>query len=307
MCCAHSPARTVAGRHHLISHLRSELWWCILAVMSKRHRVILTLAAILFGTPTFLTIAFLIWRSSPPEGAPRIGLSMASSFIVQRPLYEEALARAGGQPVLITPTDDADRLSSLLDEIDALLLSGGDDVDPGLYGSDRRDAGSAPRRRDQFEIRLIRAALDRNMPILGICRGIQILNVAHGGTVQNLRADQALSDRHGIRVDSFSAHDVDVAGGTHLAEVVGAGRHRVNSFHGQAVGRVGANLLVAATADDGVIEGIERKDRTFVIGIQWHPEITSLTDGAALALFRALVRHAEAYRSARRLRFATSP
>ena len=243
---------------------------------------------VLLGTPTLLLVAFLAWRSTPPKGAPRIGLSTASGFVVQRAFYEDALARAGGRSVSIRPTDDDARFTAILDEIDALLLTGGDDVDPALYGGDPG------------------GALDRDMPILGICRGIQILNVAHGGTVRNLRSDEALSDRHGIDVDSFTAHEVDIPPGTHLAEVLGARKHRVNSFHGQAVGRVGAGLRVCATADDGVIEGVERRDRAFVIGIQWHPEITSLTDEAALALFRALVRQAEAYRAARRLKPAAS-
>jgi len=288
--------------------LRYRRLWRILALMSRRRRVILTLLAVLLGTPTLLLIAFLAWRSTPPEGGPRIGLSTASGFVVQRPFYEDALARACGRSVLITPTDDNTRLTAMLDEIDALLLTGGDDVDPALYGGNPGDTGSSDRRRDEFEIRLIHGALDRDMPILGICRGIQILNVAHGGTVRNLRSDEALSDRHGIDVDSFAAHEVDIATGTHLAEVLGARRHSVNSFHGQAVGRVGTGLRVCATADDGVVEAIERPDRAFVIGIQWHPEITSLTDQAALALFRALVRQAEAYRAARRLKpAATDP
>ena len=268
-------------------------------LMSKRRRTILILLTVLGGIPAVLVGAYFVWRSTPPPGGPRIGLSMASGFVVQRPLYQDALARAGARSVLVTPTDDDDRLGALLDGVDALLLSGGGDVDPALYGGNPDDAGTTHHRRDEFEIRLIHAALDRNMPILGICRGIQILNVAHGGSVRNLRADQALSDHHGIDLDSFTAHTVDIAPGTHLADAIGAGIHRVNSFHGQAVGRVGAGLRICATADDGVVEGVERPDRDFVIGIQWHPEITSLSDETALALFRALVRQADAYRNAR--------
>jgi gamma-glutamyl-gamma-aminobutyrate hydrolase PuuD len=269
--------------------------------MSRRRRRILILLAFTLGVPTLLLVAFLTWRSSPPEGAPRIGLSMASGFVVQRPLYEEALARAGGQAIPITPTDDDQRLSSMLDEIDALLLTGGDDVAPALYGGAPNRGTGSDRQRDGFEVRLIHAALNRDMPVLGICRGIQILNVAHGGTIRDLRADEELSDRHGIGLDSFAAHDVNIAAGTRLADAIGTGTHRVNSFHGQAVGQVGPGLRVCATAEDGVVEGVERPDRTFVIGIQWHPEITSLTDEAALALYRALVRQAEDYRAARRL------
>ena len=275
--------------------------------MSRRRRIVLVLLAVLCGGPVLLVTGYLIWRPRPPEGGPRIGLSMASNFVVQRPLYEDALARAGGRAVLITPTDDQTRIGAMLDEIDALLLSGGDDVDPATYGGDPDDAGRTDRRRDEFEVQLIRAALDRDLPILGICRGIQILNVAHGGSIRNLRADQVLSEHHGIDVDSFTAHEVTVAAGTHLAGAIGSGVHGVNSFHGQAVGRVGEGLRVCATADDGVIEGLERSDRTFVVGIQWHPEITSLTDEAALTLFRTLVQGADAHRTARRAASAVAP
>jgi putative glutamine amidotransferase len=279
----------------------------ILVMMSRRRRLISTLCTVVLGVPAALTIAFFAWRSAAPEGGPRIGLSVASSFVVQRPLYEDALARAGGRAVIITPTDDDTVLSRALDGVDALLLTGGGDVDPALYDGDPEGATTAGRKRDEFEIRLIQAALDRDMPILGICRGIQILNVAHGGTVRDLRQDEALADRHGIDLDSFAAHDIDIAEHTRLAEVIGAGRHRVNSFHGQAVGRVGEGLRACATADDGVIEAVERPDRAFVIGIQWHPEIASLTDEAALALFERLVRQADAYRADRGLTPATAP
>jgi len=232
---------------------------------------------------------------------------MASSFVIQRPLYEDALARAGGRTVLITPTDDGGRLRAMLDGVDALLLTGGGDVDPALYGGESGDGFLVDRARDEFEIRLIRAAIELDMPILGICRGIQIFNVAHGGTIRNLRNDEVLSQHHGIDTDSFSAHDVEVVDGTRLAAYIGAGRHRVNSFHGQAVGRVGSNLRVCATADDGVVEAVERPDRSFAIAIQWHPEIASLTDETALALLKALVRQADEYRAAGELKSAAAP
>ncbi len=267
--------------------------------MSRLRRVTLILLALVVGLPVLLTAAYLIWRPRPPAGAPRIGLSMASSFVIQRPTYEAALARAGGKPVLLTPIDDDDRIEAMLDDVDALLLAGGDDITPELYGGDPHNASGCDRRRDEFEIRLIRRALAEDMPILGICRGIQILNVAHGGSIRNLRADEALSDRHGIGVDSFTAHKVHVEAGSRLARVIAPGQRQVNSFHGQAVDRIGEDLHVCAVADDGVVEGIERPDRAFVIGIQWHPEIASLADADALALFRELVRRADAYRRSR--------
>ncbi len=267
--------------------------------MTKRRRVILLVLTVACGLPVVALVGYLLARPSPPQGSPRIGLSMASSFVVQRPLYEDALARAGGTAVVITPTDDPARVAELLDDVDALLLSGGDDVDPAMYGGDPDQAGSTNMRRDEFEVRLIREAIKRDMPVLGICRGVQILNVAHDGTVRNLRDDEELSDRHGIGAGSFRAHEVTVAPGTRLAEVLGAGPHRVNSFHGQAVGRVGDALRVCAASDDGVVEAVERPDATFVVGIQWHPEISSLSDKHSLALFRSLVERADEYRRSR--------
>jgi len=228
--------------------------------------------------------------------------------VVRQPAYEDALARAGGRAVPITPPGGSSvpesAINAVLDGIDALMLGGGEDVDPALYGGDPDNAAHTDRKRDEFEIQLIHGALDRDMPILAICRGIQILNVAHGGTVRNLRDDAALSEHHGIdMVNSWTAHDVNIEANTHLAGVVGTGAHQVNSWHGQAVGRVGAGLRVCATANDGVIEAIERPDRAFVVGIQWHPEF-ALSAEAARAIFRKLVQQAEMYRTANRVKSA---
>jgi putative glutamine amidotransferase len=272
-------------------------------MMSRRRRIMIV-AAILVCMPLVAILAYGLWRSPPPEGGPKIGLSMASVFVVQRPLYEDALARAGGRATVLTPTEDPARINKMLDGIDGLLLTGGGDIAPELYRGDSDGAAGAARRRDDFEIRLIQGAVSRGMPVLGICRGIQILNVAHGGTIRDLRTEEKLSDRHNIGLNSFAAHEVDVVAESRLAEVVGAGRHSVNSFHGQAIDEVGDGLKACAVADDGVIEGVERPDCTFVIGIQWHPEIASLTDETALALFEALVRHANAYAADREVRSA---
>jgi putative glutamine amidotransferase len=234
-------------------------------------------------------------------------LTLASSFDLRRPFYEEAIARSGGRPILITPLEDDSDIEAVLDKVDALLLGGGSDVTPAIYGGEADNAGGTNRQRDEFEIRLILSAVGRNMPILGVCRGIQILNVAHGGTIRNLRDDENLSDLHGIDMDSFSAHQVKIIEGTHLARMVGGGEHQINSFHGQAVGVPGTDLRICAAAPDGVIEGIERADRKFVIGIQWHPEIDSLADKSALVLFEELVKQADAYRSTQQASKTASP
>jgi len=148
------------------------------------------------------------------------------------------------------------------------------------------------RDRDQFELALIEGALERDMPILGICRGIQILNVARGGTLRNLRDNAQLASLHGMEVDSMAAHEVDILADSRLAELLGSGRRRVNSFHGQAVGRVAPGLTVTARASDGVIEALQMPGRTFVIAMQWHPEIPPQQMG----VFHALADAARSYR-----------
>lgn len=271
---------------------------------SRRRRFLQATFAVVLGIAALILVAYRVWHPTPPAGGPRIGVSTTSGpvRVVRWPAYEASLARAGGRAVPITPPGDSglskSALDRVLDQIDALLLGGGGDVTPALYGSDADNAARTDQQQDEFEIQLIHRALERGMPILGICRGIQILNVAHEGTIRNLRADKMLSGRHGVDVvNSWTAHEVKIAADTHLARIAGAGVHQVNSWHGQAVGLVGDGLRVCATADDGVIEAIERPDRAFVIGIQWHPEFT-VTDKSARALLRELIREADAYRTA---------
>lgn len=208
------------------------------------------------------------------------------------------MARAKANVYHIRPGDRS--AEDILDRIDALLLSGGGDVDPSLYGGDPDTAILVDRERDDFELELIRGALERDMPILAICRGIQIGNVAHGGTLKSLRTDDTLKDIHGPDLDSLRAHNVVIAKGSHLGRLYGGGEKQVNSMHGQAVESVGSHLHVAATAPDGTVEALERRDRTFVVLMQWHPEILSLGNEDDLAVFRELVKHASTFRSKRR-------
>ena len=173
------------------------------------------------------------------------------------------------------------------------MLAGGGDVDPELYGGDPGGAKLVDRARDDFELALIRGALKRDMPILGICRGIQILNVAQGGALRSLRDDPRLAENHGIGLDSFDAHEVTIVEGSKLAELLGAGRHEANSFHAQAVGTIGTGLVPAATAEDGVVEALEMPGQTFVITTQWHPEIPP----PQMEVFEAFLDAAQEYRS----------
>jgi putative glutamine amidotransferase len=193
--------------------------------------------------------------------------------------YLQAIERAGGVPVVLPPC--VSDLDALIARLDAVCLSGGPDLDPSAYGARTRHAELGPTEPslDAFELALARAALERRMPLLGICRGSQALNVAWGGTLH-----QHVEGHRQSEPGCTVTHEVDVQEGTRLGALIGAGPHAVNSFHHQAVDRVGEGLRVAArAAGDGTVEAIEGL-AGFAIGVQWHAE--TLTDGR---LFDALV------------------
>jgi putative glutamine amidotransferase len=257
----------------------------------KRRAYVALAAIVILGAG--ISAAMYWWLSGPaaPVGAPVIGVLLDTTWPgalgLTQAAYGRALRQVGAATVAVDPEQDEPAL--VLDTIDGLLLTGGGDVDPNLYGGGIDTAQRIDRVRDDFEIELIRRALARDLPILGICRGIQILNVAHGGTLRDLRENEELADTHGIDLNSLRAHDVTVKPGSALAAIVGDGVRIVNSFHGQAVDRLGELLTVVASSPDGVIEAVERRDRRFVVATQWHPEIHALEDEKALAIFRAFV------------------
>src|ERR1700689_3142102 len=197
--------------------------------------------------------------------------------------YEEALRGAGIESV---------RNPKSLDSLDGLLLTGGTDVNPVHYGQGRLRYSEWPDdQRDALELKLVREALAADLPVLGICRGLQLLNVALDGTliqhlpttnVHRVRPKGAESGRHP------AAHQIHVAPETQLAEIIGAGEHEVNSRHHQAVDRLGRGLIVSATADDGVIEAIEKPGAAFAVAVQWHPEDRVFVNEADRKLFTAL-------------------
>ncbi|MDP9054515.1 MAG: gamma-glutamyl-gamma-aminobutyrate hydrolase family protein [Acidobacteriota bacterium] len=196
--------------------------------------------------------------------------------------YEEALQAAGIEPVLIAPGD------KIPSAFPGLLLMGGSDVNPARYGASRHpDTETSDDARDALEIELIRQALDFDIPLLAICRGAQILNVQHGGTlIQHL----ASTDRHRRRTPdrALPVHKIQIAPGTKLAEIAGISLIQdVNSRHHQAIDRVGEGLVVSARdPGDRVIEAVERPDKRFVIGVQWHPENQFFSDERQANLFR---------------------
>lgn len=195
--------------------------------------------------------------------------------------YADAVSAAGGEPVWLEPADvlGARDPVSVLAEIDALLLSGGEDIDPQHYGeAPWPDAGiTIEPDRDAAELLVTRAALTTELPILGICRGIQTLNVAAGGSLHQdlalLGLDAKVHQQKGVaRADWEPAHPVAVEEESRLAALLAVTRAEVNSFHHQGVKAVAPGLVVTATAPDGVIEALEDPARPFVLAVQWHPE-----------------------------------
>jgi putative glutamine amidotransferase len=191
--------------------------------------------------------------------------------------YLQAIERAGAVPVVLPPC--VSDLEALVSRLDGVCLSGGPDLDPEAYGSRERHAELGPTEPslDAFELALARSALERGMPLLGICRGAQALNVACGGTLHQHLPGHRQSDP-----GCTTSHEVEVLPRTRLAGLIGAGAYAVNSFHHQAVDRLGDGLLVSARASDGTVEAIEGPG--FALGVQWHAE--TLADGR---LLKALV------------------
>ena len=198
--------------------------------------------------------------------------------------YLRAIEAGGGLPVVIAPDDPALAVA-LLERFDGLCLAGGPDLDPIAYGAAERHERLGPTDHavDAVELALARAADERGMPVLGVCRGAQALNVARGGTLR-----QHVDDHRQTDVATEPAHTVAVAPGSILAGLCGDGVLDVNSFHHQAAGLLGAGMRVSATAPDGTIEAIEDPARPFWLGVQWHAE-GMVERPEQLALFSGLV------------------
>jgi putative glutamine amidotransferase len=229
-----------------------------------------------------------------PEGDP------PQREMVLGMVYAAAVQRAGGIPVVLPPIPPAD-VPALLNRLQGICLSGGPDLDPAAYHA-RADAelGPVEPELDAFELELTRAADAAGLPVLGICRGCQVLSVARGGTLhQHLPAvtDGLLHHRQ-TEPGRVTTHTVDVVRGSRLAGIVGAGELEVNSFHHQAADRLGEGLRAVAWSPDGVIEAIEDPDAPFYLGVQWHAEglverpeheslFAALVDAASTSLSQA--------------------
>lgn len=211
------------------------------------------------------------------------------------PDYTDAVRRAGGLPIVAAHVE-GDEIDDLLDVVDAVLLSGGQDMDPALYGQDNTSSWKVTRGSDDFDIATARAAIARGLPILGVCRGAQVLNVAlGGGLLQEIQQEGSAAHPtyREMRPELRShRHEVVVRAGTRLAAIYDDGAMVVNSLHHQAIGALAPDLVVSATAPDGVIEAIEGQT-TDVVAVQWHPEM--LHEEGGDALFADLVARARTH------------
>lgn len=217
--------------------------------------------------------------------------------------YVAMVAREGGLPVLLPPTEHT---AEVLPRLDGLILSGGSDVEPSRYGAGPDPAaGPFYPARDAAELELCRRALAAGLPLLGICRGLQLINVALGGTLHQHLPDLVGNDSHSPPELTYGSHKVSVAPGSQLSAILGRSEAAVPTHHHQAVDRLGAGLVATAWADDGVIEAAELQsaghppsDRAaspagqFMVAVQWHPEV-----GEDPSLFRALIAAAGEHRA----------
>jgi putative glutamine amidotransferase len=217
--------------------------------------------------------------------------------------YLEAIGRAGALAMVVPPLPGP-MIPALLERVDGICLSGGPDIHPDAYGAEpHSELGPTEPRLDAFELALARAADERDMPILAICRGAQVLNIARGGTLHQHLPDVA-GDRLAHRQPgdpSKHTHGVSVVPGSRLEAILGHRHVEVNSFHHQAVDAIGERLTVTAQAEDGTVEAFEAVDRSFMIGVQWHAEcLVDRQEQAALfsALVDACVERAAAMASA---------
>lgn len=202
--------------------------------------------------------------------------------------YSDAIHRAGGIALQLPPLAlDASRAEDVVSRVDAVLLHGGGDVDPARYGAGSRHETlyGIDGALDEVEFAVTRAAIARDLPVLGICRGMQVLNVALGGSLlQDL--GQILDDRES-HWDTH--HDVALSPGSRTAAALGAAPYRCHSYHHQTLDRLGTGLTVVGRSDDGIVEAVEHADARWVVGVQWHPEDDAEHDPAQQGLFDALV------------------
>lgn len=208
------------------------------------------------------------------------------------PGYMKILEKCGALPIMLPLSTDAELLSKALSMCDGLLLTGGHDVGSYIYGEKASEKCGVPcKERDKMESILFKLALERDIPVLGICRGIQFMNAYLGGSLyQDLPTEyECMVEHHMEPPYDRAVHNVDVYEGTMLANIIGAGKHGVNSYHHQAIKTISPKVIPAAVSEDGLIEAIEVKDNKFAIGVQWHPEFSFKVNEDSIKLVQAFI------------------
>jgi putative glutamine amidotransferase len=207
--------------------------------------------------------------------------------------YVRAIEKAGGRPLVVPPSEAA--IEETLGVLDGVLFSGGSDLDPELYGAELHPETTGVREeRDRAEMALLTAALERDMPVLAVCRGSQVLNVALGGDIVQHLPEIVGHEGHRHTPGDWSDHEVKLEPGSRVGELLGE-RAPVKSHHHQGYGKIGEGLREAGWADDGTVEALEDPSKRFTVGVLWHPE-----EGEDMALFEALVEEAREYREGRK-------
>lgn len=249
----------------------------------------------------------MVSSASDPTRTPVVGLTtylerakqgvwdVRASFLPQQ--YFDSVTASGASAVLLPPQPRPERAAAaVLDGLDGLILTGGLDVQPELYGAERHPLTDPARAdRDAWELALLAGARERGIPIFGICRGLQLLNVALGGTLHQHLPEALGTERYRVGGGVFAENVVEVDASTRLAGLVGAGALTVHSYHHQGVDRLGAGLRVTARTDDGLVQAVEAEGDDYLVAVQWHPE----ENAEDRRLFLGLVAAAAAYRAAR--------
>lgn len=242
----------------------------------------------------------LIGITGRPKYIESVGRSLRAYAVFHT--YTDGVLAAGAAPVMLIPTD-LDHMDEILDRLDGVLIPGGGDIDPARYDADpHATVADVDTERDAYELALVRKARERKMPTFAICRGLQVVNVAFGGTLVQDLPSQLGRDGHDVIETAYEPETtVTVEPDCLIADIIGPGRHGVNSLHHQAVDTLGSDLRVVARAEDETIEAIAHADPEWpLLAVQWHPEFLRIRDHApSNELFLAFIQAAEKYRADR--------